>query len=65
MNLGQKIVKLARQRSTWRGIMFILMAAGVHIEPSLQNVILGAGLGGIGAMDVLTDDSRRKTDSFI
>jgi hypothetical protein len=56
------IKKYGSQQSTWRGLLLIATAFGVHIAPELQNVILGTGLGTLGALDVVKDESQRRTD---
>ena len=56
------VKKYGAQQSTWRGVLIILTAFGVNIAPEVANIILGAGLGTLGALDVVKDDSRRRTD---
>jgi hypothetical protein len=52
-----KIVNILLERlsenSTWRGLILIATAAGVKIEPELQEAILVAGLSLVGLINVI------------
>ena len=48
-----KIVDSLSQSSTWRGLILLATAAGVHLEPELQNQIVAAGLGLVGVINIL------------
>jgi len=48
-----KIVDSLSQNSTWRGLILLATAAGVHLEPELQNQIVAAGLGLVGVINIL------------
>lgn len=52
----QAILTRFSQESTWRGIIGLLTAAGVAINPELQTAIISAGLGAIGLINVLKKD---------
>ena len=41
------------ENSTWRGLILLATAAGVHLEPELQNQIVAAGLGLVGLINVV------------
>ena len=41
------------ENSTWRGLILVATAAGVHLDPSLQNQIVAVGLGAVGLINVL------------
>jgi hypothetical protein len=41
------------ENSTWRGLILLATAAGVHLEPELQNQIVAAGLGIVGLINVI------------
>jgi hypothetical protein len=41
-----------KQESTWRGIILILAAFGLQIEPELQNAIITVGFAIVGAINV-------------
>jgi hypothetical protein len=40
------------ENSTWRGLILVAVALGVKIEPELQNQIIAAGLGLVGAINI-------------
>ena len=48
-----KILDSLSQNSTWRGLILLATAAGVHLEPELQNQIVATGLGLVGLINVL------------
>ena len=48
-----KIIDSLSQSSTWRGLILLATAAGVNLEPDLQNQIVAAGLGLVGLINVL------------
>jgi hypothetical protein len=41
------------QSSTWRGILMVLTAVGVSLNPQHQEAIVAAGLGLVGAINIL------------
>jgi hypothetical protein len=41
------------ENSTWRGIILIVTAIGVKLEPELQEAILVAGLGLVGLINII------------
>jgi hypothetical protein len=57
--------RLSKQQSTWRGLLFLATAFGVHVAPELQTLILTGCFGVVGASDVLKDESRRRTDAQV
>jgi hypothetical protein len=52
-----KIVEIILQRlsenSTWRGLILVVTALGLKLEPALQEQILVAGLGLVGLINVI------------
>ena len=42
-----------REDSTWRGILMLLTAAGVSLDPSQANAIIAVGLSLVGLINVL------------
>lgn len=42
------------EASTWRGIVYILMALGIEISPEQQGTIVTAGLAVAGAIATFT-----------
>jgi hypothetical protein len=53
MKILSTIVDSLSQNSTWRGLILIATAAGVNLEPELQNQIVAAGLGLVGLINVI------------
>jgi hypothetical protein len=53
MNAINYILARLSENSTWRGILLVATAAGLKLEPELQNQILAAGLGLVGLINVL------------
>ena len=49
-----------REASTWRGIMALLTAAGVALEPAQIEAIVIAGLAVIGVIGVFFSDKGAK-----
>jgi len=53
----KKLIDAALERlsenSTWRGILLILTAVGLKLEPELQNAILAVGLSAVGLINVV------------
>ena len=47
------IVDSLSQSSTWRGLILLATAAGVHLEPEIQNQIVATGLGLVGLINVV------------
>jgi hypothetical protein len=48
-----KIIDSLSQNSTWRGLILLATAAGVHMEPDIQNQIVATGLGLTGLINVI------------
>ena len=48
-----KIIDSLSQNSTWRGLILLATAAGVHLEPEIQNQIVATGLGLVGLINVV------------
>lgn len=53
------LISRLREPSTWRGIVMILTAAGVQIQPQMIEVIVSCGMALAGLIGVATAD---KTD---
>lgn len=54
--IGSYVVARLKEPTTWRGIIALLTAAGIHIAPQWQEAILTTGLGIIGAIGVTAPD---------
>lgn len=42
--------------STWRSLVYLLTATGIHINPEQQSAIVSAGLAVAGAIGLFTRD---------
>ena len=47
------VIDRLAENSTWRGIILVVTATGVHLSPELSNAIVTAGLGLVGLINVL------------
>lgn len=52
------ILARGKEASTWRGIIALLTAAGVSLEPAQANAIVALGLAVIGAIGVFFADKK-------
>lgn len=50
------IVDRLKEPSTWRGIIMLLTALGLSIEPELATAIVTAGVSAVGLVGVVTRD---------
>lgn len=50
------LVQRLQEPSTWRGLILLLTAAGVSLEPALAEAIIATGLALAGLVGVLTRD---------
>jgi len=44
--------------STWRGIILLVTAAGLRLEPELQNQIIASGLALVGLINVIRNGKK-------
>ena len=51
-----KLLAMLSQRSTWKGIVAILTASGMVLDPARADAIVAGGLTIIGLIQVLIDD---------
>lgn len=52
--MGDKFGVALNEASTWRGLVYLLMAVGVHITPDQQGAVVTAGLSVAAAISVFT-----------
>lgn len=50
------LLERLKEPSTWRGIIMIGVAAGLHITPDMANTIIAVGVGLAGLVGVVTPD---------
>ena len=46
------IIEKLKEESTWKGLIAIAMACGIHLDPELQNSILTVGLALMGLINI-------------
>jgi hypothetical protein len=56
--MGQLGIAL-NEPSTWRGIVYLLMALGVQVSPELQGAIVTAGLSVAAAIGIFVKDKEK------
>tara|TARA_R110000868_G_scaffold12846_2_gene60728 strand:+ start:1280 stop:1465 length:186 start_codon:yes stop_codon:yes gene_type:complete len=52
--MGDKFGIAIGEASTWRGIVYLLMAIGIKVSPELQGAIVSAGLAIASAIAIFT-----------
>ena len=58
--MKEYLLARSRERSTWRGLVFIATALGAHWSPESQEAIITGGMALAGALGVLLPDLSRK-----
>lgn len=58
----QYLINRMSERSTWRGLIFVLSALGVSIRPEIQDAIIVFGLALAGMVDAFMPEARGDTD---
>ena len=56
--LGDYALARAQESSTWRGVVLMATAAGVHVAPDKMDAIVFGGLTLAGALGALTADKK-------
>lgn len=56
------VISRLKEPSTWRGIVMLLTAAGVQIQPQMIEVIVSCGMALTGAVGVFTADKADHAD---
>lgn len=54
----QYIINRLKEASTWRGLILLAAAFGLHIAPELQEAIVGAGIGTAGLIGAVFPDKQ-------
>lgn len=52
------LFKYLKQPSTWKGIISVVMALGVTLNPEQIAAIIGAGVAVVGLIDVFIDEDK-------
>lgn len=53
MNLINIAIERLKENSTWRGIILVVTALGVKLDPALQEQIIVAGLSLVGLINIV------------
>ena len=56
--MTEVILERLRETSTWRGIVYLLMAAGVTLTPEQQGAVISAGLALVGLIAMFFPDKK-------
>lgn len=52
------ILERLTDNSTWRGLILLVTAAGLRLEPELQNQIIASGLALVGLINVIRNGKK-------
>jgi hypothetical protein len=47
------LLRRLQETSTWRGIILLVTAAGIKLEPDLAEAIIALGLAAVGIINIL------------
>lgn len=53
MKIVNIVIERLSENSTWRGIILVVTALGLRLEPELQNQIVAAGLSLVGLINIV------------
>ena len=53
MKIVNTVIERLSENSTWRGIILVVTALGLRLEPELQNQIVAAGLSLVGLINIV------------
>jgi len=52
------VLERLTDNSTWRGLILLATAAGLRLEPELQNQIIASGLALVGLINVIRNGKK-------
>lgn len=52
------IMNRLAEASTWRGIVFVVSAAGIALDPAKANAIAAAGMAVVGAINIFRKEKK-------
>ena len=52
--MGDRFGIAINESSTWRGVVYLMMAVGIKVSPELQGAIVSAGLAVASAISIFT-----------
>ena len=58
MKILDYIMDRLQEPSTWRGLVFVISAAGITLEPSKANAIAAAGMALVGAINIFRKEKK-------
>jgi hypothetical protein len=53
MKIVNIVIERLSENSTWRGVILVVTALGLKLEPELQNQIVAAGLSLVGLINIV------------
>jgi hypothetical protein len=53
MKIVNIVIERLSENSTWRGVILVVTALGLRLEPELQNQIVAAGLSLVGLINIV------------
>jgi hypothetical protein len=53
MKIVNIVIERLSENSTWRGLILVVTALGLRLEPELQNQIVAAGLSLVGLINIV------------
>jgi hypothetical protein len=51
-----KVIEIITQPSTWRGLVWVLTAIGINLNPEQSQAVITAGMGVAGIIGTFTSD---------
>ena len=58
MKIADYILARLSESSTWRGLAFVISAAGITLVPDQANAIAAAGMAVVGAINVFRKQNK-------
>lgn len=52
------VLNRLQEPSTWRGLVFVVSAAGITLDPSKANAIAAAGMALVGAINIFRKEKK-------
>jgi hypothetical protein len=59
-----RLLEALKEPSTWRGILSILTAAGVAIDPDQASAIIAIGMALIGAINIFRKEPKNEVSNI-
>lgn len=52
------VLNRLQEPSTWRGLVFVISASGITLDPSKANAIAAAGMALVGAINIFRKEKK-------